>query len=173
MNIKRICKIGVLTAIIAVCAWITVPGPVPFTLQTFAVFFAAMVLGAFDGFISVAVYVLLGAVGLPIFSGFRGGIGVLLGATGGYIVGFLLIPLIMLIFEKRGRVAQILSYTLGLLVCYAFGTAWFAVVYVNGGKEFSVIGILTACVLPFILPDIIKIALAYFISGRIKKAINH
>ena len=76
-------------AIIAVCAWITVPGPVPFTMQTFGVFLALRLLGGKRGSISVALYILLGAAGLPVFSGFKAGIGVLIGPTGGYILGFI------------------------------------------------------------------------------------
>ena len=77
-------------AILAVSAWLTVPGEVPFTLQTFGVFAALGLLGGKRGTIAIALYLVLGAVGLPVFSGFRGGFGVLLGTTGGYIFGFLL-----------------------------------------------------------------------------------
>ncbi|MBR6474866.1 MAG: biotin transporter BioY, partial [Lachnospiraceae bacterium] len=81
-------------ALIAACSWITIPFMVPFTLQTFAVFTIVGLLGGRKGFLSILVYILLGAVGLPVFSGFKGGIGVLAGTTGGYIIGFLFIALI-------------------------------------------------------------------------------
>ena len=171
MNEKRICKIGILSALIALCAWITIPGPVPFTLQTFAVFLAIMLLGWKDGFFAVAVYVVLGVAGLPVFSGFRSGIGVLLGATGGYIVGFLLAPFIMLPFERRGRAARILSAAAALVACYVFGTLWYAFVYMSGGKEFDILSVLLACVVPFIIPDVIKIALSFAVSERLRDKI--
>ena len=80
--------------LLTVCAWISVPLPVPFTLQTFAIFAALGILGGRRGTWAVAVYLLLGAVGLPVFSGFRGGLGALLGTTGGYILGFLALALV-------------------------------------------------------------------------------
>ena len=85
------CAIG--AALIAVCAWISIPAEVPFTLQTFAIFAVCGLLGGRRGTVSVLVYLLLGAVGLPVFSGFRGGLGALLGTTGGYILGFLALAL--------------------------------------------------------------------------------
>ncbi|MBP5250511.1 MAG: biotin transporter BioY, partial [Lachnospiraceae bacterium] len=91
--------IAMMAAIMAVCAWITIPAAVPFTLQTFAVFLAICVLGGKNGTIAVFVYILLGAVGLPVFSGFKGGVGVLLGNTGGYIIGFLFSALVMWLLE--------------------------------------------------------------------------
>lgn len=171
MKTKRICMIGIFAALMAVCAWITIPGPVPFTLQTFAVFLSILSLGGRDGFISILVYILLGAVGLPVFSGFRGGVGVLLASTGGYLVGFLLAALLMMLFEKKGLTAQILSAAGAMVTYFAFGTAWYAVVYTAGGKPFSLTAVLMACVVPFVLPDILKIALAFVIAERIKPVV--
>lgn len=171
MKTKRICMIGIFAALMAVCAWITIPGPVPFTLQTFAVFLAILSLGGRDGFISILVYILLGAVGLPVFSGFRGGVGVLLASTGGYLVGFLLAALLMMLFEKKGLTARILSAAGAMVTYFAFGTAWYAVFYTAGGKPFSLTAVLMACVVPFVLPDILKIALAFVIAERIKPVV--
>ena len=115
-------------AILAVSAWLTVPGEVPFTLQTFGVFAALGLLGGKRGTIAIALYLVLGAVGLPVFSGFRGGFGVLLGTTGGYIFGFLLSGLLYwaltALLGNRGWV-RLLAMVLGLLLCYAAGTGWF------------------------------------------------
>ena len=83
--------IAVFAVLIAICSWISIPTTVPFTLQTFAVFLAVGVLGGKRGSLSVLIYILLGAVGIPVFAGFSGGFGILLGQTGGYIVGFLCI----------------------------------------------------------------------------------
>ena len=88
------------TALIAVCAWITVPFTVPFTMQLFAVYLVLMLLGGRNGTIAVAVYLLLGAIGVPVFSGFKGGFGVLIGMTGGYLFGMLLIGIVYWVFTK-------------------------------------------------------------------------
>lgn len=164
--------IALFAVLMAVCAWITIPMTVPFTLQIFAVFAALATLGGRRGTYAVAVYLLLGAVGLPVGAGFQGGLGWLLGTTGGYIVGFLCIALVYwLITAKLGDSfpVKIAACVLGLAVCYAFGTAWFLVLY---AKTTGPIGIATAlswCVFPYIVPDLLKLALAVVLSGRIKK----
>ena len=93
MRTQELARAALFAALIAICSWISIPTAVPFTLQTFAVFLALGVLGGKLGTLSVAVYLLLGAVGLPVFAGFQGGLGALLGATGGYLAGFLLTAL--------------------------------------------------------------------------------
>jgi len=166
---------GIFAALIAVCSWISIPTAVPFTLQTFAVFMAVLVLGGKLGTLAVVVYIILGAVGVPVFANFTGGMGILLGSTGGYIVGFILTALIMWGMERvsRGsRLMQVVSMLLGLLACYALGTVWFIVVY---GKANGAVGVMTAlgwCVFPFIIPDLIKIAVACAISPVLRKAIH-
>ena len=125
-------------ALIAICSWISIPTAVPFTLQTFAVFFVLLSLGGERGTLATLVYVLLGAVGVPVFAGFSGGIGVLLGSTGGYIIGFLFTGLIYILFTKffkKNIVIKIVALVLGLAVCYAFGTAWFMNVYIKPAER--------------------------------------
>ena len=165
-----------MAALIAVCSWISIPiGEVPITLQTFAVFLTVGLLGGKLGSISVLVYVLLGAVGVPVFAGFRGGIGVILGTTGGYIVGFicsaLVIWLIEHIFGKKPLVS-IIAMIIGLAVCYAIGTVWFMVVYTHNTGAVGLGAVLGWCVTPFIIPDIIKIALAFIITNRVGKHVK-
>ena len=92
--------IAIFAVVMAVCSWISIPMTVPFTLQTFGVFMAVGVLGGKRGTLAVLVYILLGVVGVPVFAGFSGGIGVLLNTTGGYIVGFLFSALVMWGIEK-------------------------------------------------------------------------
>ena len=124
--------IAVFAVIMAICSWISIPAAVPFTLQTFGVFIAVGILGGKRGTLSVLVFILLGAIGVPVFAGFSGGIGVLAGTTGGYIIGFLFSALVMWAMEKlpgKKAVMQIVSMIVGLIVCYAFGTAWFMIVY--------------------------------------------
>ncbi len=157
--------------LMAVCAWITIPLTVPFTLQTFAVFMALATLGGRRGTCAVVVYLLLGAVGLPVFSGMQGGLGVLLGATGGYIAGFLASALTfwgLTAWLGTSLPAMVLSCAAGLAVCYAFGTAWFLVVYAGTAGPIGLGAALGMCVLPFIVPDLFKIALALSLSRRIR-----
>ena len=119
-------------ALIAVCSWISIPTTVPFTLQTFAVFAILSLLGGKRGTLSVLVYILLGAVGAPVFAGFSGGLGVVLGSTGGYIIGFLLTGLVYIVATalfKKSLVVEIVALVLGLAACYGLGTVWFMVVY--------------------------------------------
>ena len=88
-KVRDIIYIGIFAVLISICAWITVPTAVPFTLQSMGVFTAVGLLGGKRGSLAVVTYILLGMIGLPVFSGFSGGIGVILNATGGYIIGFL------------------------------------------------------------------------------------
>lgn len=161
--------------LIAICSWISIPAAVPFTLQTFAVFVIVGILGGKRGTIAVLIYILLGAIGIPVFAGFSGGVGILLGSTGGYIIGFLGSAFVMWGMEKlfgKGMVVQIISMVLGLAVCYAFGTVWFMVVYAQSNGAVGLAAVLGWCVIPFIIPDMIKIALAVVVSRRIGKYVQ-
>ena len=91
--------IAMFSAILAVCSWISIPAAVPFTLQTFGVFLAVGVLGGKRGTLTVLTYILMGMIGVPVFAGFSGGIGCLLGSTGGYIIGFLFSAIFMWLME--------------------------------------------------------------------------
>lgn len=162
-------------ALIALCAWIAVPGAVPFTMQTFGVFAALSVLGGKRGTAAVAVYLGLGLLGLPVFSGFRGGPGALLGATGGYIMGFLALALTVWGLERllgRSLWAQAAAMTLGLLVCYAFGTAWFLAVYTRTTGPIGLGAALGKCVLPFVPLDLGKMFLALLVGRRVRRAME-
>lgn len=167
--------IAVFAVLIAICSWISIPTTVPFTLQTFAVFLAVGVLGGKRGSLSVLIYILLGAVGIPVFAGFSGGFGVLLGQTGGYIVGFLFSALLMWLMEAfLGKKTWVLglSMVLGLIVCYAIGTVWFMVVYAKNTEAVELAVVLGWCVIPFIIPDLIKIGLALALSKRLGKVLK-
>lgn len=168
--------VAVGAALIAVCSWISIPMTVPFTLQTFAVFFLMAALGGKRGTAAVLVYILLGAVGLPVFAGFSGGIGVLLGSTGGYIFGFLLLGLIYLLMTKlfgEKLPVVIAALVIGLAVCYAFGTAWFMLVYTKANGAVGLGTVLGWCVFPFIIPDLVKLSLALVIARRIAPILDH
>ena len=174
-KILNMTLIALMAAIIAVCSWITVGiGPVPFTLQTFGIFLALRFLGGKKGTAAIGIYMLLGAVGLPVFSGFRGGFGHILCPTGGYILGFLLSGIVVMIFEKINKksvVLRIICDALSLIACYALGTVWF---YFTLGvsKGMSIMAVLSACVIPFIIPDLIKILLAELICIKTPKSIK-
>ena len=164
--------IAVFAVIMAICSWISIPAAVPFTLQTFGVFVAVGVLGGKRGTLSILVFILLGAIGVPVFAGFSGGIGVLAGTTGGYIIGFLFSALVMWAMESlwgKKPVIQILSMVVGLAVCYAMGTIWFMVVYTKTSGAVGLGTVLGWCVIPFIIPDLVKIALAFVLSRRVRK----
>ena len=175
ISVYDLVMVALFAALITVCAWITIPGAVPFTLQTMGVFLAVGLLGGKRGTAAVLVYILLGAVGMPVFSGFSGGVGRLLGTTGGYIIGFLVAALAMwameAIFGKAKWVLPV-SMLLGLLLCYAFGTAWFLVLYTQTKGAISVASVLSMCVVPFIIPDLLKIALALLLTSRLSKFIK-
>ena len=167
--------IALFVALMAICAWITIPAAVPFTMQTFGVFLALLLLGGKRGAICMAVYLLLGAVGVPVFSGFRGGVSALVGSTGGYLVGFIVSALLMWAltgFARRNRWTLAVALAVSLLACYGFGTVWFVVVSVRAGKAMTFGTALSFCVLPYILPDAAKIWLAYFLSKRLKRFVK-
>ena len=173
---KEMVLIAMFAAVMAVCSWISIPiGSIPITLQTFGVFCALSLLGGRNGTFSIAVYILLGAVGLPVFTGFKGGIGALTGPTGGYILGFILMALLYWCGTKllgSKLPVSIGLLTAGLLVCYLFGTIWFVFGYSNGESSMSFYKALKLCVIPFIPFDIIKLVLAAVISCRVKKQLD-
>ena len=172
LDLAYIALFAVLTA---VCAWITIPMPQPmvqFTLQTLAVFMTLATLGGQRGTYAVVVYLLLGAVGVPVFSGMQGGLGVLLGATGGYIVGFIAMALVYWLLTARlgaSLPVTIAASVLGLAVCYAFGTAWYLAVYTSTKGPLSLMTALGWCVFPFIIPDLVKLVLAVLLARRVKR----
>ena len=173
-KIYDIAYIGVFTVLITICSWISIPTAIPFSLQTFAVFLAVSILGGKRGTLSVVVYVLLGAIGVPVFAEFTGGIGIILGNTGGYIIGFIFSALIMWLMESlfgRNLWAQGIAMILGMIACYAIGTAWFMFVYLRDTGAVGLSTVLGWCVVPFIIPDAVKIALALTLSNTLKKAL--
>ena len=125
MSAKNAAYIAMSAVILCVCSWLTIPFTVPFTMQTFGVYCALLILGGKRGMAAIGLYLLLGIAGLPVFSGFRGGLGHVLGPTGGYIVGFLFTALAVgLAVDRFGRGLPVLliSMAQGVLLCYGFGT---------------------------------------------------
>lgn len=170
MKVRNMVLCAMFGALLTVCAWIAVPiGDAMVTMQTFGVFMTLGVLGGKRGAAAILVYLLLGAVGLPVFSGFRGGLGALLGATGGYIVGFLACAMVYWLVTALLPKGSLLGMVLGLGACYAFGTAWFYALYVRGGGSIGLGAVLLKCVVPYLLPDGIKLMLAAVLSQRIRR----
>lgn len=163
-NTRSLLSIALFVSLISVCAWITVPLAIPCTLQTLAIFLACFCLKAKRTLATVAIYLILGFCGAPVFSGFSGGLGTLFTVQGGYLLGFLAIPLAQLVFEKNNKM-QIFSLILGMLVCYTLGTLW---CFFISGNENGFFGLFAVCILPFIIPDAIKLFIAHFIYKRIK-----
>ena len=164
---------AIFAAIIAVATFIQVPlpfTPVPITLTFLAVYLAGGLLGPKYGTISVVVYILIGAIGIPVFSGFRGGIGVLAGATGGYIVGYIAMVLIIGLILGSNRnpsTARLIIATVsGSIACYIFGTAWFMILMKVGLLE-----ALSMCVFPFLLGDLLKLITAVLLIKVLRKRI--
>ncbi len=165
-------------AIISVCSFISItltPSLVPFTLQTFAVCFISAVFGLKRGLYTVCGYILLGAVGVPVFAGFKSGFGALLGTTGGYIIGFIFTAVAVgFAADRFGRKIPVLfiSMVIGIILCYAFGTMWFITVYTKNTGAITVGTALAWCVLPYLIPDAIKIVLAALLAQRIKPLLD-
>lgn len=161
--------------LIAICSWISIPTVVPFTMQTFAVFFVLSALGGRRGTVAVLIYIMLGAVGVPVFAHFSSGIGILLGNTGGYIVGFLFMGLVYWLivhFLKQKLWVEILAMVIGLAVCYAFGTVWFLIVYTQANGGVGLATVLSWCVVPFIIPDLVKLGLAITLARRLSPVLK-
>lgn len=175
MNVRDMVQAAVFAALMAVCSWISIPVlTVPFTLQTFAIELALFCLGGRLGFLSIAVYLILGMAGVPVFAGFNGGMGSLLGPTGGYLLGFLATALIWTIGEGRfstNRWTRLGGMVLAVAACYAVGTVWFYFFY-GQGHGMSIGGVLSVCVAPFLIPDAGKMILAELVSERIRRAVR-
>lgn len=155
-------RCAMLAALTAVCAWISVPvGDQAISLQTFAVFLTLGLLGGKLGTVTVLVYLLLGVAGLPVFTGFRGGISVLMGPTGGYLWGFLVSCLVY--WGLESRLPRWIVLTPALLGCYACGTAWYYFAYASG----ALWPLIVTCVVPYLIPDAVKLVLAATVSDKL------
>ena len=173
LKTREMTLVAVMAAVICVAGPLTVPlGPIPLTLANFAVYLTAAVLGAKLGPLAVAVYLLLGMVGAPVFSGFSGGVQKLLGPTGGYLIGDLPCALITGLGVRPGETAPEKKWrlpvfmVLGAAVLYTLGTAWFMIQSGNG-----LAASLGMCVIPFLPADVIKIAAACLLAWPIRRAV--
>ena len=165
---RKLAAAALFAAMTAICSQIQIPLPmVPINLALFAVHLCGALLGAKWGALAMAAYALLGAVGVPVFSGFAAGPAVLFGKTGGYILGYILCAAIVGAMTRRigftfPKVCA--AMVVGVAVCYAFGTAWFMVL-----TKMNLMTSLTYCVIPFLPGDAVKIVLATVLALRLKK----
>lgn len=169
-SIQSMTKIAMFAAIIAVCSLISIPLPsgIPITLQTFAIALTGFVLGWKNGTISVAVYLAIGAVGVPVFSGFTGGFAKLFGVTGGYLWGFLGMAALCGGAVNKSKILTAVLSILGLFVCcHGFGALQFA--FVSGSSPLEAFMIASA---PYLIKDIASVAAAYMIAIALQKAIK-
>lgn len=167
---ETIAKAGVAVALMAVSAWFTVPiGPVPVTLQTMVLTFVVCALSTTASALALCVYVVLGALGVPVFSSMRGGVGVLFGATGGYILGFVVVAFLVSYlrrFMEPGLKRDIISAALTLVIVHVFGVVWLGTV---GGM--GIAGAFAAGSLPFLIPDTIKAVAGIVLAQAVTKAV--
>ena len=165
---KQMVLIALMTAVTCVLGPLSIPlpfSPVPISLTNFAIFLAIFVLGMKNGTISFIIYLLLGAVGVPVVSSFRGGLQVLAGPTGGYLIGFIFLALIMgfaLDHFDRKLVPTIIGMIIGMAVCYAFGTVWLAKLLSLSFKEGLMMG-----VIPYLAGDVAKIIIAAIVGPKL------
>lgn len=165
---KQMVLIALMTAVTCVLGPLSIPlpfSPVPISLTNFAIFLAIFVLGMKNGTISFIIYLLLGAVGVPVFSSFRGGLQVLAGPTGGYLIGFIFLALIMgfaLDHFDRKLLPTIIGMLIGMVVCYAFGTVWLAKLLSLSFKEGLMMG-----VIPYLPGDAAKIIIAAIVGPKL------
>ena len=168
LSIQQLAVTGVMTAVICILAPLSIPiGVVPISFTNLAVYLALYVLGVKKGTISYLVYLCIGLVGVPVFSGFTSGPGKLFGPTGGYLIGFILMAVIAGVFIDKFTDKMYLCFlgmVLGTAVCYLLGTLWLAY---QGGMNFQ--AALAAGVLPFIPGDLVKIVIAMLIGPQIRK----
>lgn len=169
---KNLVICAIFVALITICSWISIPASVPFTMQTFAIFLCAGLLGTKRSLISICCWILIGAVGIPVFANFQGGPAVIAGPLGGYIIGFIFLALIVgLTAEKISNKvpALVISMIIGLAVCYLFGTLWFMYIYGQTTGPIGLAATLSMCVFPFIIPDLCKMALAVFLVKKLER----
>lgn len=174
-SIKDLVYIAIFAALLAICSWISIDTVVPFTLQTFGVFLTCGLLGGRRGTFAILLYLLMAALGIPVLAGFTGGLGILLGSTGGYIIGFVLIALLMWGIERffGDRLWLLgIGMVVGMAVCYFFGTVWYMVVYTRTAGSLGILTALSWCVFPFIIPDAVKIALALTLTARLRRYVK-
>lgn len=167
---QQMALVAIMTALTCILAPFSLPiGPVPISLTNLVIYFSLYLLGWKLGTLSYVIYLLIGLVGVPVFSGFTAGPAKLFGPTGGYLIGFIPMAIIagIVIDKFSQRWIQILGMIVGTAICYAFGTAWFCI-----QAGYTVSTALAVCVIPFIPADLIKMVIAMIIGPEIRKRLG-
>ena len=177
--------ISISAALITVCSWISIPiGPLPFTLQTMAILAVMLTAGGRRGTMAILVYLVMGACGIPVFAGFKGGLTAFAGPTGGFLIGFAFAALSYWLFEKllfrRLMTSTLKTWIFGIInsvlfeiVMYVVGVVWFMTVYAAQTGPVGLSTVLSWCVFPFIVPDIVKLIAAVVIGERAGKLVKN
>lgn len=170
-EIRQLCFIALMSAVMCLLGPLSIPiGPVPISVMTFIIYLAVYLLGMKMGTISCLVYLLLGFAGVPVFAGYTGGAAKLLGPTGGYLAGYIVLTIVSgFIIEKFSyqRIWCILGMILGTAALYLFGTAWFVIL-----MKCDIGYALSACVVPFLIGDMAKIILAVLVGQEVRKRLK-
>lgn len=170
MSTKTIVSIGMFTAVLAVLSILKIPMPsgVPVTLQTFAMALCGYVLGAKKGTASTCLYLLVGAIGVPVFAGMTGGVSCLVGYTGGFLWGFIFLTLLCGVsLKSKSKVLQVILGLVGLVICHLLGSAWYAVVAsTTFWNSFLLVSV------PYLIKDVISVVAAYAVAIALRKALN-
>ena len=168
---KKTVMTGLCSAVLCIVSPFVIPipiSPVPISLAPCVVFVSAFILPPVQCTLSVLVYLMLGAVGLPVFAGFTGGVGVIAGPTGGYIIGYLAAAFTASFFNSIAdkKIISFAGMLTGLAVMYITGTIWFCF-----SQKVSIVSALMVCVIPYLIGDVIKITAALFIGGKIRNSV--
>lgn len=173
LKIKNMTYIALMAALLCVTGPLTIPipfSPVPISVANFIIYICTIIIGLKKGTMSVLIYYLIGAVGLPVFSGFTGGLSKFVGPTGGYLIGFLFMALSTGIFVNKFK-GKVYMYAVGMiigtLICYFIGTLWLSYLTQMGLKASLLTG-----VIPFIPGDILKIIISCIIGDKIRKSVD-
>lgn len=166
--------IALFATLMCIGAWLHFPSPVPASMQTFVVFCALGLIGSKRTFIMLVLYVMMGSVGLPVFSGFTGGIGALTGPTAGFIWGFLLGVPVFYIFEKKysDKKSLIIGYIIYILLHYIPGAVWYCIFTTSSLTLSGLVASSLVTVVPFIIPDAVKLMLSFVTVKRLKSVIS-
>ncbi len=171
LTIKELILIALFVALTAIFSQIMIPiNQIPINLATLSIFIVSGLFGAKVGGLSQFIYVLLGAIGVPVFAGFTGGYAIILGPTGGYIIGYIVGAIVIGLLKEllhRTVLGYAISMLLGLLSCYILGTVWFIFI-----TKTNLISAIILCVLPYIPGDLMKIVLAIFLIKRLERVVN-
>lgn len=174
LSTRKLVLIALMTAITCIFAPLSIPipvSPVPISLTNLVIFISIYILGFKDATISYIVYLLLGLVGLPVFSGFTGGFGKLAGPTGGYLIGFIFLALIAGLFVDKfpkNRVLAVVGMIIGMAVTYIFGTEWLAI-----QLKMTFVAALSVGVLPYLIGDAVKIIIAIIIGPVLRGRLHN